>query len=124
METLVNCDIFIDIELIENISGANQYFEVFFKSKDNLKYKVIFDYVWDIRYSIENGYIDRFSKFHREAIKKSSILLIENSEYIKYFEKQASGTLPIEDIKNYILSDSVDSVIEILALKKPTLVKL
>lgn len=124
METLINCNLILNIEMIENISGGNQYYEILITTEDKSKYKLVFDYVWDFRYSIENGYIDRFTKFHREAKEKSSILLVENSEYIRYFEKQVSGTLPTEDIKNYILSDSVDTVIEVLTLKEPMLVKL
>ena len=123
MEKLVNCNIIIKIELIELISGGNQEFEVLFSTKDKEKYKITFNSVWDMRYSIENGYIDRFSKFSRNAKQESSVLMVENSEYIKYFEKQVSGTRPINNLKNYILSDTVDTVIEILTVSEPKFVK-
>lgn len=91
MEKLINCDFILNIECIESISGANQYYEVVFSTKDKMKHKIIFDFVWDIRCSIENGYIDRASKFLHCEKEKSSVLLVENSEHIKYFENQVSG---------------------------------
>ena len=36
MEKLVNCDIIIDIEFIESISGGNQEFETVFSQTRNL----------------------------------------------------------------------------------------
>jgi hypothetical protein len=124
MEKLINSDLIIDIECIEMISGANQCFEIVFVANDKTKYKIAFDFVWDMRYSIENGYIDRASKFLHTEKEKSSVLLIENSEYVKYFEKQVSGTRPIDSIKNYILFDSIDTVVEVLTIKKPVLTKI
>lgn len=80
--------------------------------------------MWDIRCSIENAYIERASKFRHDEIEKSSVLLIQNSNYIQYFEEQVSGTRPVNEIKNYILFDSVDTIVEILTLKEPVLVKI
>lgn len=124
MERLVNCNIIIEIEIINNILAGNQAYEIIFNSTDGTAYKMIFDFVWDFRCSIENAYIDRASKFCHDESEKSSILLIENSNYIKYFEEQISGTRPISELKNYILFDNVDTVIEVLTLKEPVLIKL
>ena len=122
MERLVNCNIVIEIESVNQIQGGNQYYEVFFSTPENIKYKIIFNYVWDIRCSIESAFIDRASKFLHDEKKKSSILLIQNSDSIKYFEKQVSGTRPISELKNYILFDSIDTVIEVITIKEPVLV--
>ena len=124
MEKLENCNIVIDIESIDKISGGNQTYEVFFISKENIKYKIIFDFVWDIRCSIESAYIDRSSKFCHNERQKSSVLLMKDSDYIKFFEDQVSGTRPVDEIKNYILFDSIDTVIEVLTLKEPVLKKI
>ena len=127
MEKLINCDIVIDIELIEMISGANQYFEVTFLRNDNAKYKLIFDYVWDMRYSIENTSINRFCQFRENIpseITDNSIYMVENSEYIKYFENQVSGTRPMYELRHYILHDNVDTVMDVLTVKTPLLVQL
>lgn len=123
MEKLINCEIIIDVECIEMIAGANQYFKIVFLTKDKLKFKIIFDFVWGMRYSIENGYIDRSSKFLHAEKEKSSVLLVEDSEYTKYFENQASGTRPIDALKDYILFDAIDTVVEVLTIKEPTLIR-
>lgn len=52
------------------------------------------------------------------------MLLIQNSDYVKYFEGQVLGTRPINELKNYILFNSVDTIIELLALKEPVLIKI
>ena len=127
METLKNCDIFLDIEIIENITGGNEYFEVFFIATDKEKYKLVFDFVWDLRYSIENASIDRFCQIRKclpPDLVDNSIFTIENSKYIKYFEEQTSGTRHIEGLKHYILYDSVDTTLDVLAAIAPVLVKL
>ena len=124
MERLINCNIVVVIEKIEKISGGNQFFEIYFETPNKTKYKIIFDFVWDIRSSIENAYIERASKFFHAEREKSSILMIENSNYIKYFEEQVSGTRPVKEIKDYIISDSVDTVIEVLTINEPVLVKI
>jgi hypothetical protein len=124
MERLVNCGIILDIEMIDNISGGNQYFEIFFTTQTKERYMLIFNLVWDMRYSIENGYIDRFYKFIRDVQEVSSVLLVEDSDYIKYFEHQVSGTIPVDDIKNYLVHDAFDTVVEILTNRVPILVKL
>ena len=124
MEKLVNCNIVIDIELIELISGGNQDFEVVFSTKDKERYKIVFTFVWDMRYTIENGCIDRFYRFERDCRQNSSIVSVENSSYIKYFEQQVSGTRPIQDVKDYIIFDAIDTVLEVLTPVEPVLVKL
>ncbi len=124
MEKLENCEFIIDIETIDRIMSGNQLYEIYFTSTDKIKYKFVFNFVWDFRCSIENAYIDRFTKFCHNEKEKSSILLIKNSNYVKYFEKQVSGTRPINEIKNYILFDRVDTIIEVLTLEEPVLIKI
>lgn len=57
-------------------------------------------------------------------MEKSSILLIQNSNYVTYFEEQVSGTRPIDELKDFILFDRVDTIIEVLTLKEPVLIKM
>lgn len=124
MEKLTNCEIIIDIESIENISGGNQTFEVLFSTKEKQKCKLIFKQVWDVRWSIENASIDRFCELRKnlpEGLIDNNIFVVENSEYIKYFERQVSGTRPVYNLKHYILYDNVDSTIDILTLNSPVL---
>lgn len=123
METLVNCGIIVDIEIIDKVVAGNQLYEIFFTAANQDKYKLAFDFVWDYRCSIENGYLERFSKFCHKEKEESSILLVQDSEYVKYFEEQVSGTRPTDKLKNYILFDRVDTVIELLTLEEPVLTK-
>lgn len=124
MEKLVNCQFCIEIDSIIKICGGNQRYEVFFVDTNNLKYKLTFDFVWDIRCSIENAYIMRSTKFLHFEEKPSSILLVENSDYLKYFEEQVSGTRPINALKDYILFDKIDTVIELLTSESPILTQI
>jgi len=127
MQKLVNYDVIIDIDLIENITGANQYFEVFFSTKEKIRYKIVLEWVWDMRYSIENANIDRFHEFRTclpEGLIDNGTFIVEDSEYIKYFEQQVMGTMPIDKLKHYIFYDTVDSVIDVLTEKKPIIIKI
>ena len=123
-EKLINCKIIIDIELIDKIVGGNQYFEIYFTTSNNEKYKITFDYVWSIRSSIENAYFKRNSEFQNDAQEKSSVLIIQNSKTIQDFEKQVSGTRLTENLKNYIIFDKVDTIIEVLTEEEPNLIKI
>jgi len=117
MQRLRNCQFIIDIEMIENISGANQVFEIIFTTTDKEVYKFIFTHVWDMRCSIENASIDRFCEFRKNTpvgTVDNGVYIVENSEYIKYFDSEASGTLPAEDLTHYILCDRIDTVVDIL----------
>jgi len=124
MESLRNCELIIQIEQIESISGGNQKFEVIFSTDNTEKKKLVFDFVWDMRYSIENASINRFCQFRKrlpEGIVNNGIYLVENSDYIKYFAQQVDGTRPIEELKHYIIHDSTDTIIDVLTIKVPIL---
>jgi hypothetical protein len=124
MERLVNSNIIISIDLITSVSGGNQMFEIIFYTKDKEKFKLTFDGVWDLRCAIENAFLDRGSKFVHNESQKSSVLMIENSKYIEYFEKQVSGTRPVNGLKNYIVFDAVDTIIEIITTQEATISKI
>ena len=126
MERLTNYNFNLDIHLIESIHGGDQEFEIIFYTRNKEKYKMVFDHVWDMRYSIEEASIERFYQFRKhlkEGIKESSVYLVEDSEYIKYFEKQVSGTRPINKLKHYIVSDDIDTTLDILTTKELQLEK-
>lgn len=127
MERLTNCNIIIDIDLIELILGGNEHFEVTYSTEKQEKYKLIFDSVWDMRYSIENASIYRFYQFRQclqEGLVDNSLYIVEESEYIKYFENQVSGTRPINKLKHYILHDKVDTTLDVLTIEEPRLMRI
>ena len=121
MEKIKNCDLVIYINHIENISIFDEKCEIFFVGNSDKKYKIFFDYVWDFRYAIENAYIDRLSKAINKKEQESSVLVIDDSEYIKYFDKQVSGTRETDDLKNYIIYDEIDTIVDFLCLTDPVL---
>lgn len=124
MEKLINCEFCIEISIIDKICGGNQCYDVFFTDTNGAKYKLTFDFVWDIRCSIENAYIDRFTKFKHCEEKESNILLVQNSDCLRYFEEQISGTRPTNEIKDYIIFDRIDTVIELLTIRSPILTRI
>lgn len=85
--------------------------------------KVIFEHIYAYKYSNENGNIDRISKLiNKEVLGKSSIYTIPNSEYIKEYKIQSSGTMPMENVVHYMLVDPIDTFIEVLSIKEPKLI--
>ena len=119
METLVDSNLILEIEYINEISVKDQCLKMWITLSDKTKCILFFDYVWDFRYSIENACFLRMSELCHKEKEKSSVLMITNSEYIKYFERQVLGTRPISELKNYIVYDKVNTVVELLALKPP-----
>lgn len=126
MEQLTNCDFTLDIELIETIMGGNQEFSIWFTAANAEKFRLDFDHVLDLRYSIESGYIDRFCRFREnlpDNLIPNDIYIVKNSDYVKYFQHQASGTYDDVLITHYLITDQIDTGVDILTLQPPKLVK-
>lgn len=111
------------IELIESFEGGNQELKVYFLDNEKKKWLLHFDLVWDFRYAIENAFIDRCYHMEQNQTRTeyTSIYTVENSEYIKYFENQVSGTRPTDELKHFLIFDTVDTGLEILTTKEPVL---
>jgi hypothetical protein len=126
MERLSAVDIAVDIHMIELISGADREFTVLFETKAKDRYHLVFDRVYDMRYAVENASIGRFYDFRRHTphvIWNTSLFMVENSEYIKYFEEQVSGTMPTDNLMHICICDDVDTTLDVLTDKAPTLMK-
>lgn len=128
METLTNWEQTIDIEMIESIAGPKPEFEVIFLDSKRKRHKLIFNRVWDMRYSVENASIMRFCEFRKHLpanIIDNGIYVVKESEYIKYFKYQVDETLPTDELTHYILCDRTDTTIDILVdMHKPVLVSI
>jgi len=126
MQKLANCEFIINIERIEHLFIEGLRLEIVFSTTDKKRHKFIFDGVLDIRCSIENASIDRFCEFRKcltGGIIDNSVYVVEDSEYIKYFEHQVSGTHSIDELNHYIVSDNLDTIVDILVdRKKPTII--
>ncbi len=112
------------IELIEHFEGGNQELKVYFIDNEKRKWLLRFDLVWDFRYAIENAFIDRCYTMERNKtrLEYSSIYMVDNSEYISYFKKQISGSLPTDELKHFLIFDKIDTGLEILTMKEPVLI--
>ncbi|MFD2131022.1 hypothetical protein ACFSKI_07215 [Pseudogracilibacillus auburnensis] len=125
MEKVISYDeLNLDIELIEEIKGSNREFEIYFSNSVNNKFKLQFNNVFDIRYSVENGFIDRVSKMPVDILRNNRIFMLKNSSYFNNFTYQISGTIPTDNIKHFLLFDRVDTGIELLTTSDPILTKL
>lgn len=111
----------IQIELIESFSGGNRECVVNFVDKQNRKGRLTFTNVFDFRYAIENAFIDRFSNIPKSIHGKNSIYIVDESDYKSDFENQVSGTIPVENIRHFIIFDVIDTGIEILTDQDPIL---
>jgi len=128
MERLVNCDINIMIETIERITGGNRQFEIVLATRDDILsqpkwYKLCFNHVVALRYTIENGFLDRGVKLSRAVDNNSTVLIIENSELKQEFSREVAGTFKTDDIDCYFIGDNTDTIIEVLSIGKPTLIQ-
>lgn len=115
---------------LERSSGKSIVNKIFFENDklivgvdDEVKsIAITFQNLYAYKYSIESGIIDRLQTVYREN-EGSLIYTVENSDYIKDFEFQSSGTRPIENLKHYLLMDSIDTVVEVLALSEPVIIQ-
>lgn len=124
MEKTINTEIILNITKIKRITVEDGKSIVLVDSKEYGVVEIIFENVWDCRYTIENGIIDRGASIVHEEKVKNSIYEVKESRYIDYFEKQVSGTRPIDMLKDYILYDEIETVFEVLTNDKPHLRKI
>lgn len=125
MEKVISYDkLNLDIEFIEEFKGGNREFEIYFSDSVRNKFKLQFNNVLDIRYSVENGFIDRISNMPVDILENNRIFVLTDSSYFNNFAIQISGTIPTENIKHYLLFDRIDTGIELLTTSEPMLKEL
>ncbi len=127
MEQLMNTELILDIEEITAFRGGDEWFEIDYLTKEKEAYRLSFSWVWDVHYSIENGFIDRFYRLRmnlQNDIIDNGIYIVIDSEYIKRFANEISGTRPLDDLKDYIISDRMNTVIELLTCRNPVLARI
>lgn len=130
MEEMKSSGIVIDIERIIKIYGGEQYYyyEILVQDRNKEYYKIIFNSVRDIRVSDKQANLDRLSKMKMNDRIKSSVVIVEPSEYARYVDKESSGTIPMGQTKDYLITDDAGCLIEILVadlgfVKDPKLIK-
>lgn len=123
MEKTVNCNIIIFIMEIINITGRDDYYEVLVVTKEDEYFKLIFNKVVMAHFTVECGFIDRGYYLQRCEESVSSVLRIENSKTIEQLEKRSKGTYSLDGLKEFLLIDEANTVIEILSYDEPKLIK-
>ncbi len=123
METLIKSEIVLNISHIKKITGGDRECIVNVDTKECGNVDIYFEHIWDCRYCIENGGIVRWEKLIRSEGIEGSFFEVEESDYIKYFQLQTGGTIPVDSLTDYLMSDELDTIFEVLAFRRPKLVK-
>jgi len=127
MQSLANCEIIMDIIEIEKITAANKILELDVFTKDEERYRFVFDSICCIRYSIENASLTRFLEFRNflpENIVHNCVYIVMESDYIGYFLKHVDDKAQIDGLMHYIIYDNMDTKIDVLTNKRPVLIKI
>lgn len=114
MEKIMHSGIEIDIEKILNIAGLPGDCEILVRTRDKEQYKIVFDFVLDLRCFFKEDQAERLSKMQRNDRVKSSVITIDNSEYLRYTEEESYGTIMVADLTDYMISDDTGYVVELL----------
>jgi hypothetical protein len=113
------------IRHIYRFSGEGQECTVFFYDKTKRKYALHFDFVFDARYAIEDAFCSRVARRPWTDLGTSTgIYIVEDSDYLKYFEEQNCGVYQVNSFQHFILFDTIDTGIEVLTKGLPVLSEL
>lgn len=126
MEKIKDSEFIYKINCITNIQGENGIFYITFDIRETKeKYELTFDNVYDLRYSTENANVFRFGDFEARESVTSDIVIVENSKYIEYYKSTLIAELEgTNHITHYIITDFMDTVVDVLNSGKPTIKKL
>jgi hypothetical protein len=117
----------VQIERICEASGGDHECTIFFFNEKKRKYALHFSIVFDLRYANEAAFGSRVAKQPwPDPAVMAGIYTVEDSDYLKFFEDQTSGTVPwLENIRHFILFDTIDTAIELLAYRDdPVLIEI
>jgi hypothetical protein len=113
------------IEHIYRFTGGDQECTIFYLDKKKRKYALYFDCIIDFRYTVEDAFCNRSAQEPWTAPSEgASVLTVEDSDYLKFFEDQSAGIFPTDGIRHFIIFDDIDTAIELLAEGDPVLTEL
>lgn len=122
MEKLISVPDSPRIEVITSALVLQQEAKIFADSFDGKKYEIYFPNIYDFRQCVEAAFISR--KFESDADKQNfAVRTVENSDWIRSFIRSSCGVYGEKesDFIHYILFDSIDTIIEIIATKPPVI---
>jgi len=111
----------IDIYEITSYVGSITRATINFTTEDKSQHTLFFENVLSLKYTTENGFINRFYNVPSGVLGSNSIYIVKDSEYLKNFEYEVSGTIPTDDVRHFLVLDSIDTGIEILTTHDPIL---
>ncbi len=125
MEKLIPLKDMPNIEYISSALVLQREVRVYFDDFDKKSHELHFPDVYDFRQCVEAAFIAR--KFDDDADDRRtySVFLVENSQLIKRFINSSDGVYGDREseYRHYIIYDSIDTIIEIIAAKSPLLSK-
>lgn len=124
MEKTVNCNIITLIKEVIGITNRDHCCEILAITAENEKIKLIFHRVVMTHVTGECGFIDRGLHLQRCEKSVSSVVQLENSKLIKQLEQQSRGAYSAEELKEFLVIDEDDAVIEVIAYDNPELMKI
>lgn len=130
MEQVIDSEFIYKILVIKEIVEIDRVFNILFETEteegnaSGELYKITFNSPFEIRYSVEDMNRTRFSKLTAEKELESSINIIKNSPYIKILDEYFIDTYPVNELIHYLITDSSDSVIDILTNEIPEIEKI
>ena len=125
MEKLIPLNDMPNIEYISSALVLQSEARIRFDDFDKNSYELYFPDVYDFRQCVEAAFISRKFDDKADDRRKCSVFLVENSELIKSFITGSDGVYGDKESEycHYIIYDSIDTIIEIIAVKPPLLSK-
>ena len=122
MESSHNTACVLDIIEICGVGMCGRTCNVLARTLQSELVRFVFEDVVECRSAGENTLAERASNMEHLEEKTSCFLEIRNSEYIQYVNRQASFSLPAEDLKDYIVFDWLGRVVEVVTSQSPRVI--
>ena len=126
MEKLTRLSNFPQIKTITSALVLQSEAKIYFDDFENNKYEVHFPIVYDFRQCVEVAFISRKFQFCPENKFVFSGFRVEDSDWIKSFIESSDGAYGdnLNDYQHFIMFDSIDARIEIIATRTPVISKI
>lgn len=126
MEKLIYLPQYPQIQMITSVLVQQREVKIYFDDFENNKYELHFPIVYDFRQCIEEAFISRKFEVNVNDEINFAVFSIENSDWINNFISATDGVYgeSPNDFQHYIIFESIDTRIEILATQQPKLLKL
>lgn len=114
------------IQTITSVLVLQREVKIYFDDFENNKYELHFPTIYDFRQCIEEAFISRRFEAHIDDKINFAVFRVENSDWINKFISDSDGIYGENqyDYQHYIIFESVDTRIEVLATQPPNILKI